>query len=124
MYSPTLPKTGKNSQQLKRDRVKSSSKDQLNLFICEPSPRRRLAVQERLALSAKLATASHHRANAARYWLIYNHVRRSFRPLFYRPEVDYILGHFKGRAELIKATRFGQIAERAVTYFMNRGVVA
>ena len=124
MHSPTLPKTKRNSQRSKRDRGNTSSRQQLDLFSKEPSVRKQSAKTNHSALSPRLAPASWHRSKCDRYWIIFNHIGGQYGGLFYRPEVDYILAHFRERTGLIERDEFDPIAEDAVAAFTGRMGVA
>ena len=131
MPSPTLPKTAKNSHSQKRDRGNTSPRQQLDLFNKKPSVRKQSAKSvhsaeplQTPAIAAKLAPASWHRSKRDRYWIFIDCLGGQYGGLFYRPEVDYILAHFKGRIGLIERSEFDPVAEQAVSIFTKRVGVA
>ena len=91
--------------------AKESHSKQLQLFAREHA---------QPAISIKLAPGSHHRSKIDRFWIVCNHVGKPFGGLFYKREVEFIKTYFTGRTGPIEPREFGQVAERAISYFTQK----
>lgn len=101
---PSLALATRNSQ--------STQKKVQQLHLLASPPLEAAAPPE--SLTARLAPASHHRADQDRYWLICGYDGRPFGGLYYREEVDHILQHFESWCGPILPSTFGVVASRAI----------